>query len=136
MKLRVLVTGSRRYDPQAVVRDLRVLLEDDSVKILTVVHGACASMGELVGADRGAHEFCRQWQALGVFLGKDVIEEQHDAAWVTHGRAAGPIRNQEMVNLGADLCLAYPLADSRGTKDCMAKAERAGIPVWDRTSVT
>lgn len=34
-----------------------------------------------------------------------------------------------MVDLGADLCLAFPLPDSRGTKDCMARAKKAGIKV-------
>lgn len=44
--------------------------------------------------------------------------------------SAGGVRNQEMVNLGGYLvCLAFPLAGSRGTWDCVARARVAGIPV-------
>ena len=34
-----------------------------------------------------------------------------------------------MVNAGADLCLAFPLGESRGTRDCVRRADAAGIPV-------
>ena len=54
--------------------------------------------------------------------------ERHPADWKRYGRAAGPIRNQEMVNLGADVCLAFPREGSRGTKNCMEAARKAGIP--------
>ncbi|WP_079674441.1 SLOG family protein [Mycobacteroides abscessus] len=42
---------------------------------------------------------------------------------------AGHYRNQEMVDLGADICLAFPLGKSNGTRDCMRRAAKAGIPV-------
>lgn len=42
---------------------------------------------------------------------------------------AGLVRNQLMVDLGADICLAFPLPGSRGTWDCMGRAEAAGIKV-------
>lgn len=42
--------------------------------------------------------------------------------------AAGPKRNRHMVSLGADLCLAYPLGLSSGTRGCAAMALEAGIP--------
>jgi YspA, cpYpsA-related SLOG family len=51
------------------------------------------------------------------------------ADWDKYGKAAGPIRNQEMVNGGADLCLAFLHPESRGTLDCMGRAEVAQIPV-------
>jgi hypothetical protein len=44
--------------------------------------------------------------------------------------AQGHLRNQAMVDRGADVCLAFPLPDSRGTIDCMKRAKRAGIPVF------
>lgn len=42
---------------------------------------------------------------------------------------AGHIRNQYMVDLGADVCLAFPMLGSRGTWDCVRRAKKAGIPV-------
>jgi hypothetical protein len=45
--------------------------------------------------------------------------------------AAGPRRNLEMIRLGADLCVAFPLGKSIGTQHCMRHARAAGIPVWE-----
>ena len=54
----------------------------------------------------------------------------------TFNANAGPIRNAEMVALGAEMCLAFhrAIAASRGTKDCARRALAAGIPTypdWD-----
>lgn len=42
------------------------------------------------------------------------------------------IRNQTMVDDGADLCIAVHrfLAKSKGTKDCARRAIAAGIPTY------
>lgn len=62
----------------------------------------------------------------------NVEQEVHDADWNEYGRAAGPIRNQEMVDAGADVCLAFPTGGP-GTRDCMRRARDAGIRVFDMT---
>ncbi|MGX6605635.1 SLOG family protein [Micromonosporaceae bacterium Da 78-11] len=55
--------------------------------------------------------------------------EPHPADWGRHGSSAGPRRNQQMVDAGAHLCLAFPDVQSRGTWDCAKKAANAGILV-------
>jgi len=53
------------------------------------------------------------------------------AQWNVHGRAAGPIRNSEMIEyLNGKNCKAVFVWDgkSRGTGDCLRKARKAGIP--------
>jgi hypothetical protein len=55
--------------------------------------------------------------------------EAHRADWSKHLRAAGVIRNQEMVDAGADVCFAFPTGEAKGTRDCIRRAEKAGIPV-------
>lgn len=51
------------------------------------------------------------------------------ADWDKHGRKAGPIRNQEMVDY-ADACIAIPCPKSKGTWDTVRRAEAKGIPVY------
>jgi hypothetical protein len=55
--------------------------------------------------------------------------EPHPADWAQHGKAAGMIRNREMVALGADVVLAFPLGRSPGTRGCIRTAEEAGLTV-------
>jgi hypothetical protein len=110
---RILVTGSRNWTDARVIYDaLQELWRQNPSAVL--VSGACPT-----GADNIAEQ---AWMSFG---GK---VERHPAIWSV-GKKAGPIRNQYMVDLGADVCLAFPLPDSRGTRHCMAAADRAGIPV-------
>lgn len=82
-----------------------------------LVHGAC----HLGGADKIAAD-C--WASHG------FPTEAHPAKRDPNsGRLLGPERNKRMVDLGADLCLAFPHADSRGTRNCLRLAREAGIEV-------
>jgi hypothetical protein len=86
----------------------------------TLIHGACAT-----GADAAAHHW---FEVAGADLG--VIEIKYHADWEQFGKRAGPIRNEKMIReAGAELVLAFPLLDSRGTKHTIELAEAAGIPV-------
>jgi hypothetical protein len=117
---RVLVTGSRAWpDGAAVHQKLRRVALRQGFGRLVVVHGACPT-----GADAFADEWARENADAGVTV------EPHPADWDTHGKAAGPLRNTHMVQLTADLVLAFPLGASRGTRDCMSKAQQAGLSVW------
>lgn len=50
------------------------------------------------------------------------------ADWKTHGKAAGPIRNQQMIDEGKpDLVIAFP--GGRGTADMVRRAKAAGVEV-------
>lgn len=117
---RILVTGSRHWpDSDALRAALDELLAQHG-QPLTVVVGDCPT-----GADRMARRWALDRRASGARL------EVHHADWHRYGRAAGPIRNRRMVASGADVCLAFiqPGAASRGTRHCVGRAERAGIPV-------
>lgn len=117
--VRILVTGSRNWTAKRVVWEALNYYSDFLMKMhvgshVVVVHGDCPT-----GADAIAQDWCDFY---------DNPVERHPADW-KHGKAAGPRRNGEMVDLGADICLAFPLPDSRGTVDCMRKANEAGIPI-------
>mgnify|MGYP001589556397 CR=1 FL=1 len=119
--MRVIVTGSRQHANRDAVRTaLDALIKDLApAEHLVVVTGACPT-----GADRWADEWARSRYPL------NVRPERHPADWKM-GKQAGHWRNQHMVNLGADLVLAFfqPGAQNVGTADCVARAVEAGIPV-------
>ena len=121
---RVLVTGSRTWED---VRTLRRALNDVLAQLdshatpVTVVHGDCPH-----GADRQASVWVRDTQRGPLFV---VTEEKHPANWTLNGKRDGFIRNQHMVNLGADIVLAFIRDNSRGASHTAALAEAAGIPV-------
>ena len=119
MTTRVLVTGSRTWADEESIRgaleDVHVgLAYGEKPSSIVIVHGAAK------GADAIADRVARE-------LGYTV--EEHPANWERDGRGAGVIRNANMVNLGAVLCLAFWDGHSRGTAHCIAKAVRWGIPV-------
>lgn len=124
---RVLVTGSRDWTDAETVyaalnNELTIASESGNYMYMVIIHGACPS-----GADLLASNWVKgvQNQPFPVF------ESAHPANWTVNGKAAGPMRNQMMVDLGADICLAFPTPESRGTIHCMRAAEKSGIPVID-----
>lgn len=113
---RILITGSRDWTDLTIIQNaITVHTLGKSKWRTTIVHGACPT-----GADYLAAKFA---------LDKGLNVEAYPADWDKYGRAAGPMRNQRMVDLGADICLAFPLGESRGTRHCMKAAEKAGIKV-------
>jgi hypothetical protein len=115
---RILVTGSRDWDDGELIAWQLGLAAGDGSRAgrrVIVVHGACPT-----GADPVADRLARDH-------GFEV--EPHPADWAARGPSAGPIRNREMVEAGADVCLAFIRGGSRGATGCADMAERAGIPV-------
>lgn len=73
------------------------------------------------GADTMARHLAHAW---------NVRFRAFAADWKTHGRAAGPIRNQRMLDEGKpDLVVAFP--GGRGTADMVRRARAAGVPVME-----
>lgn len=61
--------------------------------------------------------------------------EEYPANWSKHGKAAGPIRNQQMLDEGKpDLVVAFP--GGRGTAHMVRLAKAAGVPVKEINGVT
>lgn len=111
--MRVLVCGTRTFGSgrhHAGIMDctLRTLVPPGS----TVVHG------DARGADRLSGEWARD---------HGMKEEKHPANWELHGKAAGPIRNSEMLNSDIDLVFAFWDGKSRGTMDMITKAQKSYV---------
>jgi len=118
--MRVVVCGSRAWpDPVKVAHELNTLYLQHGPFVL--VHGACGT-----GADFAAH---RWHETAGRDLG--CTEVRYPADWEQFGKRAGPIRNKQMIEAGADLVLAFPLPGGKGTQNTMDLARAAGIPVQE-----
>lgn len=121
--MRIIVTGSREWTDKQTLRSAldSLLAEIPTNEDVVIVHGACP---------RGADQMADEWARHAAFTGLGVTVEPHPADWKM-GKQAGHWRNQHMVNLGADMVLAFfhTGAPNRGTADCVRRAEEAGIPV-------
>ena len=107
--MRIIICGGRDYEDLETVQQVMSALWGEA----TLVHG------DARGVDTMASRF---WTGV---LGH--ASEAHPADWRKHGKAAGPIRNQEMLDAGAHLVIAFP--GGRGTADMVGRARSAGVPV-------
>jgi hypothetical protein len=111
-----IVTGSRSWrDAEMVYRAVDQFNPD------VIIHGACPS---------GADEYAGRCYAQAAVV-------PMPAQWKRDGKAAGPKRNRAMLDVlltlqscGYEIAvLAFPMAESRGTRDMMAQAREAGVRV-------
>ena len=111
--MKVLVCGDRHWTDRVAIRDRLVRLPEDSI----IIHGGAS------GADTLAGEIAK---AIGFTV---MVFE---AGWRLYGRAAGPIRNQQMIDQKPDLVLAFhkDITTSRGTADTLNRTRKAEIS-WE-----
>jgi hypothetical protein len=132
--MRILVTGSREFTDLRVVQDALLAVTAGHRGPHTLVHGAAKGADTLAAIVAGR-------------LGWTV--EPHPALWDVHDmdcpdwhheqpkcRRAGHRRNEEMVDLGADIVCAFYKrgAANKGTAGCVKAAGQAGITVKRWTS--
>jgi len=92
---------------------------------LDQVHSKRGISQIIAGGCSGADAFATDWARKN-----DVPIREYYAAWEKHGKAAGPIRNQQMIDDGKpDGLIAFP--GGRGTNDMVLRAQVAGLTVWD-----
>jgi hypothetical protein len=118
--MKILVCGSRHWDD---IETIARVLEGLPKSGVTIIHGAAR------GADMIAGEVAKQF-------GWNVRE--YPAQWDKHGKAAGPLRNQLMLdreNLRdnpIELCIAFHdelHKQEGGTYDMVRRSAALGIPV-------
>ena len=110
--MRVLVCGGRNYNNHSRVKEV---LEGLDPKPTVIIEGAA------FGADTMAYN----WAVSSL-----VKTKTFSADWDRHGKAAGVIRNQAMLDKGQpDLVVAFP--GGRGTADMVRRARKAGVEVME-----
>jgi len=112
----VLVCGSRDWtDTVLIRRTLMNLRANNGADITKIVHGGCR------GADTIAARIAK---SLGFHV------QEYPADWEYYGRAAGPIRNQQMLDEEKPyLVIAFATRLSGGTFDMVQRAQKADIRV-------
>lgn len=112
--MKLLVCGGRYYSDEEKVRaTLAKLFDGHEERIL--IHGGAP------GADTLAGSVAR---AMGATV------RVYPADWKKHGRSAGPMRNQRMLDAereGLDWVVAFP--GGTGTRDMVRRAKRAVVQV-------
>ena len=118
--MRILICGSRDYTNKQRIREA-ILFYKPPVVI----------EGEARGADTLARKVAEE---LGIEIAKNSKGERgFPADWNKYGKAAGPIRNKQMLDEGKpDLVLAFfsgKYEDSKGTKNMVEQAIAASVIV-------
>lgn len=109
--MRVLVCGGRDYADGA---KFDAVMDQVVHEGITAIIEGCAR-----GADSMAEIYGLTWSIPVIHFPAD---------WDKNGKAAGPIRNKQMLIEGKpDLVIAFP--GGRGTANMIEQAERAGVPV-------
>lgn len=108
----VIVCGGRHFANERFVAEV---LDDYHAEhgITMLVHGAAS----------GADSLAERWA-----IASRISCCGYHAKWQQHGRAAGPMRNQEMLDTEKpDAVIAFP--GGAGTADMVRRARKAGVRV-------
>jgi hypothetical protein len=110
--MKIIVCGTRTFDDYALLCSKLDAITKGVKKVIVVSGGAAGAdrLGERWAFERG-HSY-----------------EVYHADW-SQGKKAGPLRNSEMVESGARALVAFWDGKSPGTKDIIAKAEKAKLQV-------
>lgn len=107
--MRILVCGGRDYG--------------DKEKVYHILGGLQQVQEIIEGGARGADSLAEQYAN-----DNSIPVRRFDADWKSFGRAAGPIRNKQMLEEGKpDMVIAFP--GGKGTAHMVKIAKEANIPV-------
>lgn len=125
--MRVLICGDRNWtDVRRIGNFLIELTRANTPQYrghdITIIHGAARGADTIAGV-------LAEWMGLKV--------EAYPADWEQYKRAAGPIRNQQMLASGIDLCIAFHnyIENSKGTADMVHRCTLAGVETRVLTSL-
>jgi hypothetical protein len=123
MAKRVLICGDRNWTDYSLIARTILDIRRKSVDFISNRVPLVIIEGKAPGADT-------MGGIAGKALGCTVIE--FPAKWHLYQKAAGPIRNQQMLDEGKpDLVVAFhdDLENSKGTKDMVTRATKVGVEV-------
>lgn len=116
--LPVIVCGGRDFADRKLV-----------FETLDAIQFGAGPLHIIQGGASGADKLAMDWALSKPYAHVSNVP----ADWRKHGRAAGPIRNQQMLDeYRPRLVVAFP--GGRGTADMVRRAKAAGVPVREINS--
>lgn len=112
---RVIIAGGRDFINYLIVKERCEYYLQNKMK----THNVIIVSGHASGADSLGEKFAED---------HNLQCELHPANWELYGKAAGPIRNEEMPEV-ADALIAFWDGKSPGTKSMISLARRKGLQV-------
>jgi hypothetical protein len=106
--LKIIVTGGRHY--RNFNKVTKVL---DELKPTLIIQGGATGADSL---------------ALTYAIDRKIESKTYPADWTKHGRAAGPIRNREMLQENLDATVVA-FEGGNGTRNCIKTAQLLGMQV-------
>lgn len=125
--MRLLICGGRDWcNPDVLPEGYKHIAEtmrDESFEFLDALHADLGFTVVIEGEARGADTIGREWAES-----RGIPVEKYPADWKRFGRAAGPIRNKQMLTEGKPDCVvAFP--GGSGTNNMKTQARYAKVEV-------
>lgn len=115
--MNLIIAGGRDFDDYALLeRSLSNILRNIDKSTITVFSGQA----------KGADYLGERWAKA---QSPRISVRWFPAKWDTHGKKAGMLRNQEMIDAGATHLVAFWDQKSKGTADMIKRATKAGLAV-------
>ena len=109
--MKIVVTGGRDFTQENLIH-----------YTLDKLHQKFGFTRLIDGKARGVDTICNEWAVKN-----NIDTSRYPAKWDKFGKAAGHIRNKEMVDKNPDLVIAFP--GGTGTKNMSDLAEQRNIPL-------
>jgi len=107
------ITGGRRFKDEEFVWDCLTNFMVQSGPLAAMVNGMARE-----GVDLFAYRWAQQM---------NIPVREFPADWDAHGEAAGPLRNQEMIDANPDMKVMVVFPGHSGTSDMTRRCRKAGI---------
>lgn len=118
---RIIIAGSRKFNDY---KKMLTVLDDLGIHLINSIDPVEIISGHAPGADSLGERFAKVYNyPLKLF----------PADWNKYGKAAGPIRNEQMARYAAEadrgMLIAFPIGESKGTKNMIKLAKQYGLEV-------
>ena len=119
---RVIIAGSRKFNDY---KKMLAVLNYLGIHLINSIDPVEIISGHALGADSLGERFAKVYKyPLKLF----------PADWNKYGKAAGPIRNEQMAKYAAEadrrMLIAFPIGESRGTKNMIRMAKQYGLETY------